>query len=95
MSKKREKEEQKKYYLIVETFDRYDSDFKSVSVEALSVECAVVGYLELDEDYDVCDELTIIDGECGRYAGEEHTIGIGPTFEKAAEQYVESRIESG
>lgn len=78
------------YYLIIENFDRFSSHFEFQKVEARSIKDAVVGYL--DGDYFDDEELTI-EGENGRYVGEEHTIGIGITEEAAALQYVKSRKE--
>ena len=79
------------YYLVVESFDRLDSRFEKIlKVEAASIEDAVTGYF--DGDYFDKDSLTV-EGENGRFAGEEHTIGIGVTEEQAALQFIKSRIE--
>ena len=84
--------ETKTYYLGVETFDRYDTQFETLKVQATSIKDAVVGFLD-DVFYD--ETCLTIDGENGRYAGEECTIGIGITEEAAALQYVKARMENG
>ena len=79
------------YHLVIETIDRFDTEFKMVGICATSVKEAVIGYLE--EDYYDAEELTV-DGKNGRYVGEEISIGIGTTKEAAALQYIYSRMEN-
>lgn len=90
--------EKTKYYLVVEEFDRCNSEFKIVEVNAHTVKIAVEEYLKTDNDDNIDDEI-IIDkdkGFCiaGYYVGEEHTIGIGTTKEEACLQYVTARINN-
>lgn len=86
------KQEKTTYYLVVEYFDRFNTKFSLVEIEALSIKDAITQHLEFESNYDFADELTI-EGQSGRYVGDEHTIGIATSKDTAALQYVKSRME--